>query len=228
MVRQFAIRVLERARIARGISVRGFYAQTLRPGELALDIGAMLGTHTAAMLGAGARVVAVEPQAGLARDLTARLPAATVLALGVTDRAGRARLLTSSDHAELSTLNPAWAAEHAGYAEWDGEEEIRLTTVDDLIAEFGLPAFIKIDTEGLEDKVLAGLSQPVEQLLFEVHAPLPDVARRAFERLAALGSYEYRVMERQSWVFGPPLTAATILADLPSYGDVHARLRHGR
>jgi len=44
--------------------------------------------------------------------------------------------------------------------------------------------------------VLAGLSQPLGQFLFEVHAEMSDVAARAFERLAALGTYEYRLCGR--------------------------------
>jgi hypothetical protein len=35
---------------------------------------------------------------------------------------------------------------------------------------------VKIETEGSEDKVLAGLSRPIDQFLFEVHAELRDVA----------------------------------------------------
>ena len=41
------------------------------------------------------------------------------------------------------------------------------TTPDDLIAQYGTPAFIKIDVEGFEDHVLAGLSRPVRALSFE-------------------------------------------------------------
>jgi FkbM family methyltransferase len=218
--------VLARARIGRGVSAQGFYAQRLRFRDLAFDIGASAGEHTAAMLKRGARVVAVEPQADLARRLGHDFPAATVRAVGVSDQPGEATLITSSDFDQVATLNPAFQDTFHGFA-WDGEESIRLTTLDDLIAEFGLPAFVKIDTEGLEDKVLAGLSQPLGQFLFEVHAEMPDVAARAFERLAALGTYEYRLMRQsEPWVLGPPVSATAILADLPAFpdlGDVWAR-----
>ena len=236
MVRRFSVAdrvkgmaVLARARIGRGISAQGFYAQRLRFRDLAFDIGANTGEHTAAMLQRGARVVAVEPQADLARRLGHDFPAATVRAVGVSDQPGEATLITASDFHEVATLNPAFRDTYHGFA-WDGQESIRLTTLDDLIAEFGLPAFVKIDTEGLEDKVLAGLSQPVGQFLFEVHAEIAEVAARAFEHLAALGSYEYRLMRQSKpWVFGPPFSAAAILADLPRFpdlGDVWARRVH--
>lgn len=221
--------VLVRARIGRGISAQSFYARRLCFQDLAFDIGANAGEHTAAMLKRGARVVAVEPQADLARQLGHDFPTAAVRAVGVSDQPGQATLLRASDFDEVATLSPAFRDTYRGFA-WDREESIRLTTLDDLIAEFGLPAFVKIDTEGLEDKVLAGLSQPLGQFLFEVHAEMADVAARAFERLAALGTYEYRLMRQsEPWVFGPPVSATAILADLPRFpdlGDVWARRVH--
>jgi FkbM family methyltransferase len=215
-----------RSRLARGISARGFYARRLRPGQLAFDIGANLGVHAAAMLKAGARVVAVEPQTDLASRLAREHPAVTVLARAVANEPGEATLLTSSDHPELATFDPSWAAMHEGYAQWDCEQPTRVTTIDELIAEFGIPHFLKIDTEGFDDKVLAGLSQPIEQIMFEVQPKLPDVAAGSFERVASLGSYEYRVAWRESWMFGPLEAPSTILAAMPTHGDVYARRLH--
>jgi FkbM family methyltransferase len=185
-----------RARIGRGISAQGFYARRLRFRDLVFDIGANSGRHTAAMVKRGARVVAVEPQAQLARALQRDFPTVVVLAVGVSDQAGHTTLRTSSSNDRIATVNHGWPQSYNQCVDrpvaWDGAETIALTTLDDLIREFGRPKFVKIDTEGLEDKVLAGLGQPVEQVLFEVHSGLPDVAGRAFERLSVLGVYEYR------------------------------------
>lgn len=79
---------------------------------------------------------------------------------------------------------------------------------------------------GLRDKVLAGLSRPIDQFLFEMHAGLQDVAAGAFARLEELGVYEYRVMEREFWRFSGPTAAAAILEHLPDWGDVYARGKH--
>ena len=43
---------------------------------------------------------------------------------------------------------------------WDSSI-VPATTLDELIAAYGIPAFVKIDVEGMEHEVLAGLSQPV-------------------------------------------------------------------
>lgn len=220
------VRVRERIQIARGVSAQGFYARNLRPGELAFDVGANVGNHTAAMLAAGARVVAVEPQASLAAELAHAFPAATVVAKAASDKLGSATLLTSTNHHELATLNPAWADQWRAYAQRGSDELVALTTLDELIARHGVPVFVKVDAEGLEDKVLAGLGQAVAQVLFEVHDDLPEVAERAFERLEQLGRFEYRLMERESWLARKPVTAEVALASLPAcYGNVHARRR---
>jgi FkbM family methyltransferase len=219
-----SLAVYTRGLVGRGISAQGFYAQHLRFRDLVFDIGANTGEHTAAMLKRGARVVALEPQASLAQKLECDFPRARVVPLAVSDRPGQAMLITSSTHRDLATLNPA-SLEDPLFSDvlWDGREGARVTTLDDLIREFGVPAFVKIDAEGLEDRVLTGLSEPVAQFLFEVRAGLPEVAARAFERLAALGLYEYQVMRSESWIFDPPASASAILADLPAWGDVYAR-----
>jgi hypothetical protein len=45
------------------LPLRRFYRSLLRHGDLAFDIGAHVGTRARAMRAAGARVVALEPQA---------------------------------------------------------------------------------------------------------------------------------------------------------------------
>ena len=70
------------------------------------------------------------------------------------------------------------AADGAGGWEgqvWDQAIEVPCTTLDALIAEYGAPAFAKIDVEGFEDTVLAGLSPAAAGAFLRVHH---DPARR--------------------------------------------------
>ena len=71
--------------------------------------------------------------------------------------------------------------------------------------------------------MLLGLSRPVDHLLVELRASLPDVAEHTLDPLDALGPYEYVVTHQQSWEFGAPLSVAEPKADLPDHGDVWAR-----
>jgi FkbM family methyltransferase len=102
----------------------------------------------------------------------------------------------------------------------------------ELAAEHGTPAFVKIDVEGFEDRVLAGLTQPVPALSFEFTTIAREVAARCLERLAQLGPYRFDVAlgETQRLVFGTWITAeamASYLEALPhaaNSGDVYAVL----
>lgn len=55
--------------------------------------------------------------------------------------------------------------------EWDKTQKMKLTTLDNLISDFGEPDFIKIDVEGFELEVLKGLSQPLKMLSLEYTVP---------------------------------------------------------
>ena len=61
-----------------------FYSLLLQPGELAFDIGAHVGNRSRALAGAGARVVALEPQALFYSFLRRTMPSGvTALPLAV-------------------------------------------------------------------------------------------------------------------------------------------------
>src|SRR4051794_25345567 len=108
---------LQRARLAHKrhpdlgeISAYCFYATKLRFRDLAFDIGANRGAHTAQMVNRGARVVAIEPQARLAAHLAERLRSATVLRMAVSDEPGQAVLHHFREGDVFGSLDPRWGA----------------------------------------------------------------------------------------------------------------------
>ena len=75
-------------------------------------------------------------------------------------------------------------------ADFDDPQAVMTTTLDDLIAEFGIPRFVKIDVEGFEYSVLYGLSDLSsipEYLCFEFHGSRMDVAIKCIGHLIACG-----------------------------------------
>ncbi|MCU0538862.1 MAG: FkbM family methyltransferase [Desulfobacterales bacterium] len=227
-------RPLQRARVVR------FYRRFVPPGALCFDVGAHLGSRTRAFLALGARVLAVEPQPACAaylRKRWGRHPRFALVAQAVGAEPGAARLFVNRLNPAISSLAPAaWRAAMAdaaaGPERWDREVAVAVTTLDRLIAAFGLPSFCKIDVEGFEVEVLAGLSRPLPALSFEFISFESDRAKACLRRLAALGGYRFNWafreklrLEHSTWV--EAAAVARMLDTLGSRvlsGDVYARL----
>jgi FkbM family methyltransferase len=222
---------------ARDAAMDALYARFVGPGALAFDIGSHVGDRIGSFRRLGARVVALEPQplcARAIRTIYADDPEVTLIEAACSNRPGRLTLRVNSANPTVSTASAEFigAADGAGGWEgqvWDAEIEVACTTLDALIAQFGAPAFAKLDVEGFEDAVLAGLSQPLPALSFEFTTIQRDVALRCLDRLAALGPYAFDIAlgESQSLTFSRWLSKtdmAAHIAALPhvaNSGDVY-------
>ena len=220
--------------------LRRLYAAFAGPGDLVFDVGAHAGNRTRALAALGCRVVALEPQpdfAGLLRRLFGRHPRVTILETAVGDRAGVATLSVSDRTPTMTTLAAAWRAARErdpvfDGVRWNRDIDVELVTLDALIARFGPPAFVKIDVEGAEPAVLAGLTRPVPALSFEYLPGTLDYTRECVDRLRALGTYRFNWSVGESyrlaaagWVDGDALLDG--LRTGPARrrsGDVYARL----
>lgn len=227
----------------RRAQLQRFYRRFVPAGGLAFDVGAHTGNRLDAFLTLGARVVAVEPQPALAARLERRFgnDARVSLWAGALGKAvGQATLLSSPRTPTVATLSTdfvqrAGAAESFRGVQWQAGPTVEVTTLDVLIAQHGVPDFVKIDVEGFELEVLLGLSQPLPALSFEFVPAVRDVAVACIDRLESLagaGRYRYAVSlgERlrllrpegegaeamRAWLRAMP-------SDGPS-GDVHAWL----
>lgn len=191
--------------------IRQLYASFVTAGELAFDIGAHAGNRTRALVSLGCRVVALEPQpdfARLLRTLFAHTSAVTVVEAAAGRTAGRAQLAISDRTPTVTTLSADWRDARRGDADfegvtWNRSLEVPITTLDALMTQHGRPSFVKIDVEGSELEVLAGLSQPVRVVSFEYLARALDLVEACTTRLAELGDYRF------SWSPGESFRLAT-------------------
>jgi FkbM family methyltransferase len=129
------------------------------PELMAVDVGANYGVYTAAMLKAGARVVAFEPLAECAEALRyhsdrykGRL---TVFETALSDHAGGATLHLPRDESRLltglATLSPL-EMQHE-------DRRVELRTLDSY--ELDCVRMIKIDVEGHEQSVIRGAAETI-------------------------------------------------------------------
>ena len=216
------------------------YGQFARPGDLVFDIGAHVGDRIAVFRRLGARVVAVEPQPALVRTLKliyGRDRAVAIEPVAVGRGSGMLELSLNVDNPTVSTASDAFRRAAAGAPGWEGQAWTRTirvpaTTLDALVARYGVPAFIKIDVEGFEAEALAGLTRPSPALSFEFTTIQRGVAAACIERCARLGYARYNAMLGEShalvhvdWVSAEEIAAwLHALPQSANSGDIYALL----
>ena len=216
------------------------YGEFLGPGDVGFDVGAHAGNRVRAWRALGARVVAVEPQPDFVRLLRlffGRDRAVTIVAKALGARPGTAEMGISTATPTVSSMAPDWIETVGGdrsfaAVRWDRSVTVEVTTLDDLIATHGEPAFCKIDVEGFEADVLQGLSRPLRALSFEYLPMAHDAALAVLDLVESRGAYRYNYspIETMRWASERWLDATELLALLERYrptgrsGDVYARL----
>jgi FkbM family methyltransferase len=169
--------------------------------------------------------------------LFSRRPGVRIIEAGVGRTAGHGSLSISERTPTVTSLSAGWRDRRAADPDfagvrWNRRVEIEVTTLDALIREHGVPAFIKIDVEGSEPDVLAGLSTPVPALAFEFLPSALEQADACVARLGALGRYVFNWSRGETYRLAAPawLDDRGIAAALRSSaarersGDIYARI----
>ncbi len=158
------------------IKMQKLYGQFVKENNLCFDIGANMGSRVATFLILKAKVIAVEPQQACLKELQKvfKNEDVTTVPKGAGAKAEFKNFFIA-DNSLISSFSTEWIdgmkKGHFSKNNWNKVEQIEITTLDQLIAQYGIPDFIKIDTEGFELEVLKGLSSPVKALSFEYTLP---------------------------------------------------------
>ena len=222
-----------------------FYSRFVKKDDLCFDIGANFGRRTEIFLNLGARVVAVEPQDACMQEFQKKYgnnKRVILIKKAISDNHGEEELMISDSHT-LSSMSKEWIDSikssnmffvSTQAFSWQKSVKVQVTTLNQLIKEYGKPAFCKIDVEGYEYKVLKGLSDPIRVVSFEF-TPTQEfilLAINTIEHLASIGEVKFNYSFGESislvlneWV-GPD-DISNILSNLPKRtpisGDIYAR-----
>jgi len=215
-----------------------FYSEFMGKSDLAFDVGASLGNRTDVFLKLGATVVAVEPQDACVQQLRKKYQndrRVIIVQKALGDKEGKAELMVSDGH-QISSLSREWissvkASGRFSMYRWDKSVIVSVTTLDNLVEEYGKPAFCKIDVEGFEFEVLKGLSHPIGAISFEFTPEFIDRATDCIERLDNMGvaRFNYSLGESmrlslRTWVEAEEIVEVLMsLPDKTVFGDVYAK-----
>ncbi|MEO8474054.1 MAG: FkbM family methyltransferase, partial [Chryseolinea sp.] len=213
-----------------------FYSQFIKPGELCFDVGANIGNRSKVFLSMGCNVVAVEPQSECVKILNLRFGKKIRLVKSALGRSKGTALIYISDTSEISSLSSDWinAVSKSRFVgkKWDKQSKIDVTTLDSVITKYGLPAFCKIDVEGVEEDVIMGLSTAIPVISIEYTAPERiDNLRECLNRFSSLGIFvtNYTLGERMSLEETSWISASELIEKIEQkstagmYGDVYVR-----
>jgi len=213
------------------------------PGGLAFDIGAHVGDRTASFVQLGASVVALEPQPRVFRALRlvhSKTQNVVLLQAAAGARPGVMEFYVNTANPTVSTASSdlivaARSAENWKAESWDHAITVPVTTLEQLISDYGRPDFVKIDVEGYEFQVLEGLDTPIRSLSFEFTTLQREIACACVRRLGELGTYDFNVsfgeehnLRHATW--RRPSEICEEIRNCPAAansGDIYAVLRDG-
>jgi FkbM family methyltransferase len=217
------------------------YKNFVKEGDLCFDLGAYNGNRTDTFLKLGAsRVITVEPTKYSYDKLKkkfAKEPRVVLLKVGISDKK-ETQMMNLCSSSAFSTFEDSWVQEintnpKLANLEWTGKEEINMVSLNDLIEEYGIPDFLKIDIEGYEQKALSTLKYALPLLSFEYLNKFPERTIRCVYDLCSLGSYEFNYSVGESmklalsdWCTGPQLIDELKNVDQSIiFGDIYCRLK---
>lgn len=219
---------------------KAFYAQFLSSGDTYYDVGANYGNRIEPVMDMGVKVVAIEPQKECLSFLKRKYGNKIALVpYGLGEKEEEKTIYISNVHT-ISSFSKDWieATQNSGRFSqytWDKQRKVPMTTLDNLIRNYGKPRFMKIDVEGFELEVLKGLSVPVHMISFEYTVPeRTEAAAACIRRLVDISGdavmFNYSVGESMEWAMNRWISSEEMLVEIAKeafistgFGDIYAK-----
>jgi len=203
-----------------------FYRRALGDSlDLVFDVGANRGDKTWAFRHIAKNVVSIEPDETCFTALRSRYGKDKGIHLenvALGDRGGVGTFFVEEDGSAYNTLNEKerdWLVQIK-------KQNIRqvpvpISTLDKMIAKYGIPDFLKIDVEGGELTVFNGLSHRVPVICFEANLPrFREESLRIIERLMLNNSARFNLRLENNFVFTSHQVAQEIISILSRNDEV--------
>lgn len=113
------------------------------------------------------------------------------------------------------------------------QEYVIITTLDELIERYGLPAFCHISGDGFEPDLMKGLNNPIKTVAFTFYSYSSEKTTEILRRLLHIGDYEFNWKKSADGKFLSKnwLSARDLHQSMSSYGksvfsgEIYARVK---
>ena len=217
-----------------------FYKSFTKQGDLVFDVGANVGNRAEIFRQLGAKVIAIEPQQSCVDILRNKFQNdITIEQVGLGSTEGELDFFVA-DESTISTFSSDFIEKTGtnkfSRNKWEKKIKVKVTTMDHLVSKYGTPDFCKIDVEGFEPEVLAGLSKPIPYVSFEYN--VPDLAQNVYKCIDKLNSlsknykFNYCIGESmqfqlKEWLLFDDFNKLVRSAEFLStdFGDIYAQIK---
>lgn len=199
--------------------IKEFYSHFISKDDLCFDIGANIGRKIDIFLKLTSKIVAVEPQEECFKYLHKRYRKkkdVVIIQKALSFKQGYEDMHICEANS-LSSLSKEWVNEFGQTSryrdfKWVNKIKVETTTLDQLIQEYGVPKYCKIDTEGFEFDVLKGLTQPLPYLSFEIFPENKNIVN-CISYLSEISPLSFNFLHegKNKFKFGQWLTAIEMI-----------------
>jgi FkbM family methyltransferase len=207
-----------------------------------IDVGANIGSKTEIFLSLAPRVIAIEPDPVSARILRKRFywKPVEVREVAISNEVGRIKLYSFGDGSAFNTISSDWAA-----CMIDGTNHMRIRLPKPALIDVEVETlatigsiyrpvkYLKIDAEGLEDKVLSTLNFQIPLISMEFNLPqMWDAMLTCIQYLLNIDArYRFNAaiteppikFEIDRWITGEEIVSAVRFAGW-RYAELYARV----
>lgn len=169
------------------------------------DVGAHVGKKADYYLDCGAsKILLIECQPNLIKLLRKKYDKyknITIIDRALSDKKLVLPLYICEEATTISTMSPHWKNGRFKNYKWRSKVDVKTTTLDSLIGQFGIPDYCKIDVEGHESRVIKGLSKPIPLISFEFTKEFLIEAIECLTDLQKIGYSKFNIVEGETEEF---------------------------